>query len=110
MRKVRQANPLLYCYRTLRANAKHRNVPFSLTLEQFKEFCARTEYLHKKGRGKEAYTIDRIRNWEGYHVDNIQVLPNKENSSKKHLCYDPDTGSYSYRTVSVVIPEEAKYF
>jgi len=58
---------------------------FTLTIEQFKQFCTRTEYLLYKGITKSGYTIDRINHERGYEIDNIQVLTNSENVKKMHL-------------------------
>jgi hypothetical protein len=86
-RKRYQANnPIKYAYQELRARAKKRGKEFTLTLEEFKAFCTRTEYMVKKGIYKESLHIDRIDETRGYTADNIQVLSNSENI-KKYLAY-----------------------
>ena len=82
----KERHPLKYAYNTLRVNARRRQKEFTLTLEQFKEFCAKTDYFHKKGKLSHSYHIDRIDESKGYSIDNIQVLTNKENVTK-YLTY-----------------------
>lgn len=71
-----------WSYRTQKANAKRRGHDFDLTLEEFKRFAYRTNLITKDGIKNSSYTVDRIRNWEGYHKDNIQVLTPEQNSRK----------------------------
>ena len=80
----KMAHPLEYAYQTLKDNARRRGKEFSLTLEQFKRFCRKTDYISGKGKTKTSYSIDRIENDKGYTLKNIQILPLGENS-KKHL-------------------------
>lgn len=75
-------NPERASFLNLKSNSKKRNIPFLLTFEQFQQFCVEYNYIEGKGRSKTSYTIDRIRNEEGYHIDNLQVLPNSQNASK----------------------------
>jgi hypothetical protein len=82
---IRQENPLKYAYQTLKDNAKRRGKEFSLTLEQFEKFAVKTAYMHRKGRGRFSYTIDRIDPDKGYTPDNIQVLTNSDNVRKMHI-------------------------
>jgi hypothetical protein len=87
---------MLYAYDALKHNAKRRGKPFDLTFEQFKKFCVKTNYMQGKGRTKDSYSIDRIKEHLGYIEGNIQVLPVGKNK-KKHLEYDWRT-----RTAKVV--------
>ncbi len=97
-RAYRNKYPLKAAYQNRRDNAKRRNIPFYLTLAEFELFCYRTKLLTGRGRSKESYTIDRIRNEEGYYLGNIQVLSLSKNSSKgqkppvEYLVYDWETG------------------
>lgn len=75
-------NPLGYVYSMLKSNAKRRGKQFDLTLEQFKTFCAETDYLKKRGKTGKSASIDRIDNTKGYSLDNIQVLSLGDNSRK----------------------------
>ena len=75
--------PVRYAYSNLKQNAKKRKKDFTLSLEQFEEFCKKTSYLEKVGKKRYHYSIDRIRSSEGYHIDNIQLLTVAQNSSKK---------------------------
>ena len=77
---AKERTPLSYCLRMLRQSAKRRNLSFTLTLETFAEFCARTGYLEKRGRKPDSLTVDRIDRRGGYTPDNIRVLTFAENS------------------------------
>jgi hypothetical protein len=89
-RLSRENNQLKYSYNNLKSNAKRRGKDFDLTLEQFKQFCYKTDYLTGKGKTKTSYSIDRIDNNKGYSIDNIRVLTLSANSKKgtKILHYD----------------------
>lgn len=89
-RKYREKYPLKYWYDTLKMNAKRRGKEFTLTIEQFGEFCMKTGYDEKKGKTADSLSVDRIRNWEGYHFNNIRAITLSENSKKKDLSLIPD--------------------
>jgi len=81
---MRQAetNPLGYTYSLLKTNAKRRGKVFTLTLEQFRQFCTETNYLALKGKQGSNLSIDRIDNSKGYEAGNLQVLTLSANSRK----------------------------
>ena len=89
----------MYCYSTLKANAKRRGKEFTISFSEFKEFCYKTDYLRGKGKRQDSYSIDRIDNDRGYTLENIRVLSIAENSRKgaKVLQYDWET---KFATVS----------
>jgi len=77
-------DPVYDRYFNFRGNAAQRGIPFNVSLEQFREYCNDTGYIVKKGmRGKNC-TIDRIRNWEGYYIGNLQLITNMANIRKYH--------------------------
>lgn len=86
-RKSRLADPVKYAYHNIKNRAKQRGKVFTLTLEYFRKFCIKTEYIAGKNRSAEGYTVDRIRNEDGYTDDNIQMLIKKDNI-KKYLNFD----------------------
>lgn len=90
LKKWREKNKLRYCWQTLKDNSKRRKIPFDITLEEFEQFCIKTDYLIGKGRTKDSYSIDRIDSSKGYTINNIQKLTVSENSQKarKILHYD----------------------
>jgi hypothetical protein len=47
-KRYRIANPVKSAYDTLKGHAKARNKEFTLTLEEFKDFCMKTDYINKK--------------------------------------------------------------
>jgi hypothetical protein len=81
-RNIVQKNPIRALFYELRRSAKRRSYEFTLTLEFFTEFINNSDLLNNRGRGVNAYTIDRIRNEEGYTPTNIQILTKSENSEK----------------------------
>lgn len=85
--RYRAMYPLKYAFWDLRTNSKRRGVPFHLTLEQFKNFCEKFEYMTKQGRTKQCYSIDRIKIDVGYEIGNLKMIPVSENSSKRWLEY-----------------------
>lgn len=92
----RERNPAKYAFAKLRWNAKRRRKKFTLTLDEFEDFCAETGYLMMKGRDADSATIDRIDNSKGYSRDNIRVLTNSENSAKNDQPYDPSYAPGEY--------------
>ena len=80
----KENNPIAYCFNLLKCNAKRRGKDFSLTLEQFTQFCAETNYIELKGKTGKSASIDRIDHLKGYHIDNIQILSLSDNSKKQH--------------------------
>lgn len=81
-RIYRERNPMKAAFQNLKSNAKRRGKEFSLTFEQFEEFCVKCEYLKGKGITAQSLHIDRIDESKGYSMDNIQVLSNSENVKK----------------------------
>lgn len=86
-RKCRESDPVRYAFNNLKAHAKARGILFTITLDQFRTFCHRVKYIGFSGRKADSFTIDRIHNDIGYHIDNIQVLKQAENT-KKYFSYD----------------------
>lgn len=87
-RKSRLADPVRYAYNNLKNRAKQRKIVFTITLDQFREFCIKTKYMAGKGKTAYSYTIDRKHEDIGYHADNLQVLISKDNIKKYYLNYD----------------------
>lgn len=84
--RLRDKDPVKLSFQNLRKNARRRGKEFTLTLEQFREFCIKHPYIQGKGRTKDSYHIDRIDETKGYSIDNIQILTNAENF-KKYVDY-----------------------
>jgi len=87
-------NPLRYWFDVLRQNARSRKKEFNLTIEEFKLFCDKTNYLKLKGKNSGSYTIDRINNNKGYTIDNMQVLTLSQNSRKYWIDLKIQFGGY----------------
>jgi hypothetical protein len=82
-RKWRERNPLRYLLKNLRGHATARGITFTITYEQWVEFCLRTGYADKVGREPNSATVDRIDPRFGYHCDNIRVLTHAMNSERQ---------------------------
>lgn len=80
--KSRLADPVRYAFNNLRNRAKQRNKLFTITLDQFREWCYKYEYIDYKGIKSESYTVDRIYEDLGYHADNIQPKQKGDNIRK----------------------------
>lgn len=79
---LKERQPATYVLNMLRHSARKRNLPFTLTLAEFKVFCQQSGYLERRGNQAGDLTIDRI-DWNyGYSIDNIQVLTHEENSDQ----------------------------
>jgi len=78
----RANNPARDAFNNLRSNAKRRGHEFTLTLNEFLEFCEITGYMDLRGNDAHHMTIDRIDNTRGYSADNIQMLTRSENAIK----------------------------
>lgn len=87
-------NPLRYWFDVLRQNAKYRKKEFDLTIDEFRIFCERTDYLQLKGRNGGSITIDRKDNRVGYTFGNIQVLTLSQNSRKRWIDMKLQFGYY----------------
>jgi|SRR6185312_1176724 len=108
-KKTRQADPVKYAYQSLRNNAKRRNILFTITLEQFREWCSKVIYIGFSGRRSTSFTIDRRHNDIGYHIDNIEVMEKGENV-KKFFYYDYRTRQTSFMVHKEQQSTEPDYF
>lgn len=77
-------NPVHAAYDNLRASARKRKIPFTLTLKHFTEIIEPTKYMDEKGRTRFCLHIDRKETSRGYEDGNIQVLTCTENVQKEH--------------------------
>lgn len=81
-RMLKEKRPATYVLNMLRHSARKRKLPFTITVKEFEDFCAKTGYLEHRGNKPGSMTIDR-KDWnEGYHVWNIQVMTHEENSEQ----------------------------
>lgn len=83
-RKRNFVDPVYTRFENFKSNAVGRNIVFTITLQEFRDFCQRTGYIIKKGRRGRAYSVDRINNKFGYHIWNIQLLTMTQNIYKYH--------------------------
>jgi len=107
-KKAREKDPVKYAFNALKNNAKRRNIPFTITLEQFREWCVKVQYIGFKGRSANSYTIDRRYNDIGYHIDNIQVMTKSDNI-KKYFFYDYRNRQAAYMEIKEEQTEETLF-
>lgn len=81
-RKFAKKYPVRYAFEVWRANCKRRGKSFNVTFDQFSAFNNDTGYTENSGRFAEDMSVDRMRNNEGYHIDNMQSLTISQNASK----------------------------
>jgi hypothetical protein len=83
----RDQDPSLYLLQKARARAKRNSIPFSLTREDIRvpPKCPVLGIPLKFGgpQNPNSPSLDRIRNEEGYHRDNIVVVSYRANILKK---------------------------
>jgi len=80
-RMWRAAHPEHHLWNNLKKSARKRGVEFTLTVDEFKEFCRENNFVAKVGRGPEDATVDRRDPRQGYHKGNLRVLSNVENAT-----------------------------
>lgn len=77
-----QKYPMQAVYKKWKSNVKRRKIPFSVSFEEFKDFCNETDYMNKRGLGPTDMVIDRIDSTKGYTRSNMQALTQTENGKK----------------------------
>ena len=92
----RIADPVYDRYVNFKGNALRRCKEFTITLQEFRDFCTKEGYIISKGKRGYNCTIDRIENQHGYHIWNIQILSmanniKKYNNEDKHFTELPTT-------------------
>lgn len=84
-RRWRKNNPEIAAFHSLRARAKVRDIPFSLTIREWRQFCLDTGYIELRGTGANDMTVDRKEEQYGYAYFNIQMISNSENVRKYRM-------------------------
>ena len=100
--QYRQKNLIKYIYNNLKSNSKRRNKEFDLSFEDFEDFAVLTNYIGKRGRQKDSFSIDRIHNELGYTKDNIRSITVSENSRKGTKILDAYWDDYEKQVVATV--------
>lgn len=83
-RRYRARHPMKEAFFNLRNNAGKRGHKFTLTFEDFKQFCQDTGYMEKRGRSKTKASIDRKDETKGYEPGNIRILTVSQNSRRRY--------------------------
>lgn len=81
-RRYKATRPHAYALNKLRNNARRRGKEFTITLEQWVDWCTEHGFLEKTGKSADALTVDRKDHTQGYHIWNIQPLTNSANGTK----------------------------
>lgn len=89
--------PIECAFKNLKSNAKRRKKKFLLTIDEFREFCVKTDYIVGKGISKESYHIDRIDEEGAYELSNIQILTNSENKKKNLIWIRGQRGESTFK-------------
>jgi len=77
-------HPLRYIYHNLKGNAKRREKEFTLTFEEFSEFCRKTGYDKLRGKTALSLSIDRKDPCLGYSKGNIRAITLSDNSKLRN--------------------------
>jgi len=83
MRWYKEHHPIEYAFNVLRSNAKRRGKEFNLTIDEFRKFCRKNDYIELKGKAKDNLSIDRDKDEIGYTYDNIKAIPLTDNVKKQ---------------------------
>lgn len=86
-RKYNQRHPLRNAYHVLKNNAKRRGKPFTITMDEWLQWCKKHDYTPTGGKPswpefRSRPSVDRIKSRYGYHIWNIQKLSVSDNSKK----------------------------
>lgn len=79
-RRFKESHPIKYAFNKLRCRARERGKEFSLTLDQYEQFCLETGYDKLKGKHSYSMSINRKNNALGYSIDNIESVTLSHNS------------------------------
>jgi hypothetical protein len=82
-RLYRANNPIRYAFGAIKDSAKKRGIPFNIAYSDFETWCNNTGYATGKGVKRLTDHCDRIRDDEGYHIGNIQLLSQGDNIRKQ---------------------------
>lgn len=77
-------NPYKYTFQQKRSRAIKRGIEWSLTLDEFIEWCDENNYMAEKGKKANSASIDRKDPNKGYEKGNLQKLTLAQNSAKMH--------------------------
>lgn len=78
----RMRNPVSAAYDNLRASARKRKIPFTLTLSEWRDFILPTRYMDESGCERFRLHVDRLDVTRGYEKGNLQILTCSENVAK----------------------------
>lgn len=82
VKKWRENHPVEYTFANIKNRARQRGIAFLLTLEEWREWCERNNYIALRGNGKNDMTVDREYNDVGYQVDNMVMMTRTQNRNK----------------------------
>lgn len=77
-------DPVYNRFVNFRGNALRRGKEFTISLNEFREWCQKTGYVLQKGKRGKNCTIDRVKNELGYSINNIEIRSNLANIKKYH--------------------------
>jgi hypothetical protein len=97
----RAKDQVRYFLANLKKSAVKRHIPFTLELEEFRAWCIKEGFKFGiKEHGKRD-SVDRKRNNEGYHINNIQKLTVAQNSHKYHHHDKQQYGGYKPANIDI---------
>lgn len=79
-RAWRALHPEHHLWNNLKKSARKRGVDFTLTVEEFTEWCRENNFVARVGLAADAASVDRRDPSLGYSKGNLRVLTNEENA------------------------------
>jgi hypothetical protein len=80
----RAKDQVRYFLANLKKSAAKRHIPFELELEEFRAWTVKVGFRFGIKNHGDRDSVDRIRNNDHYHINNIQKLTVAKNSAKYH--------------------------
>jgi hypothetical protein len=90
----RSKDQVRYFLANLKRSAIKRHIPFNLELEEFRAWTIKENFRFGIKKHGDRDSVDRIRNNEGYHINNIQKLTVSQNSKKYQNHDKKEYGGY----------------
>lgn len=97
----RSKDQVRYFLANLKRSAIKRHIPFDLELEEFRSWATKVNFRFGIKKHGDRDSVDRIRNNEGYNINNIQKLTVSQNSKKYHAHDKQEYGGYKPIDVDV---------
>lgn len=107
MRLWRMEHPVEAHFAQIRDRARRREIPFTITLDDYREAIAGTEYTNRRGRRAWNLHIDRRDALKGYEPGNIRVMLAAANCAKGATTDKARRRAYVEQKLGIKLPVPA---